>query len=115
MGVLLPNDLNLLLNQNGFAPNKNTVYELIAEYDSDGSGGISFAQFLQAIAAKPYLNQNKKQIASVFKKYDRSNKNYIDINDLREINRHVKQNLDEQTLKMMLEKADSNKDGRISF
>jgi hypothetical protein len=34
MGVLLPNDLNLLLNQNGFAPNKNTVYELISEYDS---------------------------------------------------------------------------------
>ncbi len=34
MGVLLPNDLNLLLNQNGFTPNKNTVYELISEYDS---------------------------------------------------------------------------------
>ena len=60
MGVLLPNDLNLLLNQNGYTPNKNTVYELIAEYDSDGSGGIGFGQFLQAIAAKPYLNETKK-------------------------------------------------------
>jgi Ca2+-binding EF-hand superfamily protein len=43
MGVLLPNDLTLLLNQNGFTPNKNTVYELISEYDSEGAGGISFA------------------------------------------------------------------------
>lgn len=30
MGVLLPNDLSLLLNQNGFKPNKETVYEIIA-------------------------------------------------------------------------------------
>lgn len=34
MGVLLPNDLILLLNQNGYTPNKNTLYELIAEFDS---------------------------------------------------------------------------------
>ena len=43
MGVLLPNDLILLFNQNGYNPNKNTVYELIAEFDSEGAGGISFA------------------------------------------------------------------------
>lgn len=30
MGVLLPNDLTLLLNQNDFNPNKKTVYEIIA-------------------------------------------------------------------------------------
>lgn len=51
----------------------------------------------------------------MFKKYDRTNKNYIDINDLREVNRHIKENLDDETLKLMLEKADSNQDGRISF
>ncbi len=33
MGVLLPNDLKLLLTENGFAPNKRTVYEIIAEFD----------------------------------------------------------------------------------
>lgn len=30
MGVLLPNDLKLLLTENGFQPNKRTVYEIIA-------------------------------------------------------------------------------------
>lgn len=33
MGVLLPNDLKLLLTENGFTPNKRTVYEIIAEFD----------------------------------------------------------------------------------
>ena len=35
MGVLLPNDLILLLTQNGFNPNKKTVYEIIAQYDEE--------------------------------------------------------------------------------
>lgn len=42
MGVLLPNDLTLLLTQNGFTPNKKTVYEIIAEFDAEEAGGISF-------------------------------------------------------------------------
>lgn len=33
MGVLLPNDLKLLLTQNGFNPNRKTTYEVVAEFD----------------------------------------------------------------------------------
>ena len=51
----------------------------------------------------------------MFKKYDRTNKGYIDMNDIREINRHIKENLDEETLNLMLEKADGNNDGRVTF
>lgn len=35
------------------------------------------------MGTKPYLNENKKDITAIFKKYDRKNKGYIDINDLR--------------------------------
>ena len=30
MGVLLPNDIKMFLQQNGFDPNKKTVYEIVA-------------------------------------------------------------------------------------
>lgn len=60
MGVLLPNDLTLLLTQNGFNPNKKTVYEIIAEFDLEEAGGISFNEFMKAMGSKPYLNENKK-------------------------------------------------------
>lgn len=33
MGVLLPNDIKLFLQQNDFNPNKKTVYEIVAEFD----------------------------------------------------------------------------------
>ena len=35
MGVLLPNDLKLMLTQNGFTPNRKTTYEIVAEFDSE--------------------------------------------------------------------------------
>lgn len=33
MGVLLPNDLKLLLGENGYEANKRTIYEIVAEFD----------------------------------------------------------------------------------
>ena len=35
IGVLLPNDLKLLLTQNGFNPNRKTTYEIVAEFDAE--------------------------------------------------------------------------------
>lgn len=79
------------------------------------AGGISFGEFMQAMGSKPYLNETKKEVGGIFKKYDRGNKGYVDMNDLREINRQIKENLDDETLRLMLEKADSNNDGRVTF
>ena len=115
MGVLLPNDLKLLLTQNGFNPNKKTVYEIVAEFDAEEAGGLSFIEFMKAMDTKPYLSESKKEIGAIFKKYDRNNKGYLTLDDLQQINNHVKENVDEETLALMLEKADSNNDGKISF
>ena len=60
MGVLRPNDLILLLTQNGFNPNKRTVYEIVAEFDVEETGGISFAEFMKAMGTKPNQNETRK-------------------------------------------------------
>lgn len=51
----------------------------------------------------------------MFKKYDNGAKGYIDMSDLKDINKRLKENLDEETLGMMMNKADSDHDGRITF
>ena len=70
---------------------------------------------MKAMACKPCKMLRKKEVAAIFKKYDRDCKNYLTIDDFKEINSHVKENLDEETLLLMLEKTDSNKDGKVSF
>lgn len=79
------------------------------------TGGISFREFMNAMDTRPYVSESKKDIMQVFRKYDRDNKGYIDLQDFRDVNRQLKENLDEDTIKSMLEKADSNRDGKISF
>lgn len=90
MGVLLPNDIKLLLCQNGFEPNRKTTYEIVAEFDSEETGGVSFIEFMKAMTTKPFRNETKKEIATIFKKYDRDNKNYLTVGDFKECNSHVK-------------------------
>ena len=94
-------------------PTKKTVYEILAEFDEGERGGISFNDFMRAMACKPYLNENRKLITTIFKKCGRASKGYIDINDMREINRHAKENLDDETLKLMVKKCDRNNDGKF--
>lgn len=83
MGVLLPNDIKLLLTQNGFNPNRKTTYEIVAEFDMEETGGISFIEFMKAMDTRPFRSETKKEIAAIFKKYDRENKNYVTLEDLK--------------------------------
>ena len=76
--MLLPNDLKVFLNENGFNPSKKTLYELISEYDIDETGGISFTEFMRAMVSRPIEKDKKEQIKHVFKKYAR-NKDYITV------------------------------------
>jgi hypothetical protein len=38
---------------------------------------------VKAMATKSHLKEDKKSVGAIFKKYDRSNKGYIDLEDLR--------------------------------
>ena len=68
---MLPNDLKLFLQQNGFNPNKTTVYDIMAEFDEGETGGISFKDFMNAMGTKPHENETKKEVSAIFKKYDK--------------------------------------------
>lgn len=45
--------------------------------------------------SKPFKKETKKQIYHVFKKYDRTNKNEITLEDLKEMTRTLNEDVDE--------------------
>jgi len=45
---------------------------------------------MKAMDTKPYINESKKDIMTIFKKYDRLSKGYLSIDDIREVNRQIK-------------------------
>lgn len=69
------------------------------------------------MGTKPNHNpkENDKLIVTMFKKYDLKGKGYIDITDLKNINKRLNGDLDEETLGLMLSRADSDNDGKITL
>lgn len=118
-GILSPNDLRNALMSYGYNATKETVYDIIAEYDEDESGGLSFKEFLRMIT-NSLANSNKKQnkkneIERVFRKYDPKNKGFIDFEGLKKIVGEFQEEIDERELKDIIKKIDSNQDGKISY
>jgi centrin-1 len=57
---------------------------------------------MKAMDSKPYEKERKKDIYRIFKKYDRTNKGYINLKDLKEISKEVQEEVDEETMKLMI-------------
>ena len=51
----------------------------------------------------------------MFKKYDLKGKGYIDITDLKNLNKRLNEDIEEETLGLMLSRADSDNDGKITL
>lgn len=121
-GILSPNDLKNALISYGYNATKETVYDIIAEYDEDESGGLSFKEFLRMITNSLSNNNNnnkinqKNEIDRVFRKYDPKNKGYIDLEGFKRImSEDIQEEADENELKEIIKKIDSNQDGKISY
>lgn len=118
-GILSPNDLRNALISYGYNASKETVYDIIAEYDEDESGGLSFKEFLRMITGS-LTNVNKKnnkknEIDSVFRKYDPKNKGFFDLDCLKRMVSDFGEEVEEAELKEIIKKIDSSHNGRISY
>jgi len=114
--LLAPNEIRTWLVAQGFKATKETVYDIIAEYDEDEKGGLQFHEFLRLMTrGPPGNNENKEEISRVFRKFDKNKKGYITLDDLRNCAKDLGEELDEETLVEIISKVDSNMDGKVSF
>ena len=51
----------------------------------------------------------------VFKLFDEEGNGYVELKDLTRIAKELSENMDEMELKEMIERADSDGDGKVSF
>jgi centrin-3 len=113
---LAPGEIRAALVNAGFNANKETIYDIMAEYDEDERGGLIFDEFIKMmIRGPPSHYETKDDITVIFRQYDKERKGYIDINDLRRIAKELKEDIDEETLVQIVNRVDSNMDGKIKF
>ena len=95
----------------GFDSKNPTIYELIADLDTETAknGGIDFEIFVESINNKLGDKESKEGIRRIFDLFiDDPNADTITLNSLKKIARELGENMTADELKDMLERASSN-------
>ena len=71
-GIIDPAELKQAFIDLGFVGNNKFVYQILAELDEDGSGGIEFDEFLKLATAKASEKDSRQEINKVFNAFDKN-------------------------------------------
>ncbi len=111
-GRIDPKELKAAMQSLGFDTKNPTIFQLIAELDTpDASkkGGIDFDSFVEAINNKLGDKETKEGIRRIFDLFiDDPNSDTITLASLRRIARELGEQMSNEELKDMLERASSN-------
>lgn len=111
--ILTPYDIKTVLMEAGFKPTKETIYEIIGEFDDDESGGVGFDEFLKIINKALTYNEKREDIDNVFHEYDKSGKGYIDFEDMRRMAALNDENMTDDDIQDILDRS-SKGTGKIT-
>ncbi|CAI9756120.1 unnamed protein product [Fraxinus pennsylvanica] len=116
-GSLTLLELAALLRSLGLKPGGDQVHVLLAKMDSNGNGSIEFNELVDALL--PDLNEevllNQEQLLEVFRSFDRDGNGYITTAELAGSMAKMGRPLTYRELTEMMQEADMNGDGVISF
>lgn len=111
-GKIDPKELKAAMQSLGFDSKNPTIFQLIAELDTPESakkGGIEFDSFVEAINNKLGDKESKEGIRRIFDLFiDDPNSDTITLSSLRRIARELGEQMSNEELKDMLERASSN-------
>lgn len=114
-GMIDPKELKAAMQSLGFETKNPTIYQMIADLDRDGGGPIDFEEFLDAITSKLGDKESREGIQKIFNLFDDDRTGTITLKNLKRVARELGETMSEDELREMLERADSNGDGEISF
>lgn len=116
-GSLTILELGALFRSLGLKPSGDQIHVLLSNMDSNGNGFIEFDELVSAIL--PDMNEqlliNQEQLLYVFQLFDRDGNGYITAAELAGSMAKMGQPLTYTELKEMIEEADTDGDGVISF
>merc|ERR1711976_222334 len=111
-GRIDPKELKAAMQSLGFDNKNPTIFQLIAELDTNEAakrGGIDFDTFVEAINNKLGDKETKEGIRRIFDLFiDDPNSDTITLASLRRIARELGEQMANEELKDMLERASSN-------
>ena len=104
----------MVLRALGFEPRKEEVRKMIASVDKSGSGTIDFNEFLKLLLDKMSEKDSKEDAMRAFRQFDVDQTGKITFENLKAVSRELGEDMTDEEIHEMIEKADLDADGMIS-
>ncbi len=114
-GYVSPKELKDAIASLGSEAKNQTIYKMVSNLDIDGKIELDFREFLDLMTARMSDKDSKEDVRKVFRLYDFENTGYITTDNLKKMAKELGEGLDSSELRRMIERADSDGDGKVSF
>lgn len=104
-------ELKVAMRALGFDVKKAEVIELMNVYDKDGSGRVTFGDFLEIMKKRIAERDPQEEMLKAFELFDDDNTGKISLKNLRRVARDLGENVSEEDLQSMIDEFDRDLDG----
>ncbi|NXD85826.1 CETN2 protein, partial [Halcyon senegalensis] len=107
-------ELKVAMRALGFEPKKEEIKKMVLDIDKEGTGKISFDDFLAVMTQKMAEKDSKEEILKAFKLFDDDETGKISFKNLKRVAKELGENLTDLELQEMIDIADRDGDGEVN-
>ena len=98
----------------GFEAKSGAIFQMIADMDADGSGTIDFGEWLSLLTKRTNDKDSRANVNKIFALFDDERTGFISIKNLRRVAQELGENVSEEELQELINRADTDHDGLVS-
>ena len=114
-GTIDPKELRAAMQSLGFEAKNQTIFQMISDLDKNKSGSIDFEEFLDMMTARISDRNTKDDLKRVFNLFDDDRSGEIKVEHLKRVARELGEEISEEELKEIVQRADLDGDSKLTF